>query len=73
MDLYAQIEAFQKNMNQIVALMEEAKAHAGEIPDVTVGQAANKVKLIFDICGDGMKNLKEAIAQAEDILKILPP
>jgi hypothetical protein len=73
MDLYGQVEAFQKNMNQIVALLEEAKAHAGEIPDVPFGQAANKVKLIFDICDDGMKNLKDAIAQAEDILKILPP
>ena len=71
MGVYSQVEAFQKKMNQIVALMEQAKSHAGEIPDVALGQAANKVKLIFDICDDGMKELKEAIEQAEDIRRAL--
>lgn len=71
MNLYSQIEAFQKKMNEVVDLMEEAKAHAGQIPEVALIDAANKVTLIFNICDDGMKHLKEAIGQAEDIKKTL--
>ena len=47
MNLYGLVEEFQKKVNEVVALMDEAKAHAGQIPDVPLGDAANKIKLIF--------------------------
>ena len=71
MNLYGLVEEFQKKVNEVVALMDEAKAHAGQIPDVPLGDAANKIKLIFGICDDSKKNLQEAIGLVEDIEKLL--
>jgi hypothetical protein len=71
MSLFAQIEEFQATMDKVVELVDETKALAGQLENVSVGEAPAKMKVIFDLCADGIKSLNNAIGQAEDIQKTL--
>jgi hypothetical protein len=71
MALLDQIEEFQGTMDKVVELVEETKALAGQVPDVSLSEAPVKIKAIFDLCADGVKNLQDAIGQAEEIQKLL--
>ena len=68
-DLVGQVEDFQKTMNQMVELIDDAKSQAGQLPDASIAEARAKVQQIYEICDEGIKTLKVATAQAEDIMK----
>jgi hypothetical protein len=71
MGLISQIEEFQATMDKVVELVEETKALSGQIPDLSISESPAKIKVIFELCADGIKILNEAIAQAENIQKTL--
>lgn len=71
MALIDQIEEFQATMDKVLELIEETKALAGQIPDMSIGEAPAKMQVIFDLCADGVKSLQDAIAEAEDIQRTL--
>lgn len=71
MPLIDQIEDFQATMNKVVQLVEETKGLAGQIPDTSIGEAPAKMKVIFELCEEGIKMLNNGIAQAEDIQQSL--
>jgi hypothetical protein len=71
MALLDQIEEFQATMNKVMELVEETKALAGKIPDTSISESPALMRTIFDMCADGIKNLDDAIGQAEDIQKTL--
>jgi hypothetical protein len=65
------IEEFNDVMKKIVDLTEEAKAQVQQIPNVSIGDGAAKVKTIEEICGNGKAELDKAMDVAEEILKLL--
>ncbi|MFB2918556.1 MULTISPECIES: hypothetical protein [Aerosakkonema] len=71
MALIEQIEEFQTTMNKVMELVEETKDLAAQIENFSIGEAREKMKVILDLCADGIKNLQDATSQAEDIQKIL--
>ena len=71
MALIEQIEEFQSTMDKVMELFEETKDLAGQIENFSIGEAQGKMKVIFDLCADGIKTLQEATSQAEDIQKTL--
>ncbi len=67
-DLLGQIDDFQKTMDRIVQLVEEAKTKAGVLQDASIAEGPGKVKQIFEICDAAINELKsKAIPQAEDM------
>ena len=68
-DLVGQVEDFQKTMNQMVELIDDAKSQAGQLPDASIAEARGKVQQIYELCDEGIKKLNIAIGQAEDIMK----
>ena len=68
-DLVGQVEDFQKTLNQIMELMDDAKSQAGQLPDATLAEARSKVQQIYEICDEAIKTLNVATGQAEDIMK----
>ncbi|HEY9862800.1 MAG TPA: hypothetical protein V6D21_01345 [Candidatus Obscuribacterales bacterium] len=70
-DLLGQVEDFQKTMNQMVELIDDAKSQAGQLPDASIAEARSKVQQIYEICDEAIKTLKVATGQAEDIMKTL--
>jgi len=68
-DLVGQVEDFQKTLNQIMELMDDAKSQAGQLPDTGLAEARSKVQQIYEICDEAIKTLNVATGQAEDIMK----
>ncbi|MEG4284544.1 MAG: hypothetical protein EAZ78_18760 [Oscillatoriales cyanobacterium] len=68
-DLVGQVEDFQKTLNQIMELMDDAKSQAGQLPDASLAEARSKVQQIYEICDEAIKTLNVATGQAEDIMK----
>ncbi|MEG4915866.1 MULTISPECIES: hypothetical protein [unclassified Microcoleus] len=68
-DLVGQVEDFQKTMNQMVELIDDAKSQAGQLPEASIAEARAKVQQIYEICDEAIKTLKVATGQAEDIMK----
>ena len=54
-DLVSQVEDFQKTMNQMVELIDDAKSQAGQLPDASIAEARSKVQQIMKFV---MKQLK---------------
>lgn len=67
MSLTEQIEEFNSMMNKVVGIVEETKDLAKKIPDISIGEAPAKIKEIIELCDEGMKHIKEASEQAEEI------
>lgn len=71
MALSDQVAEFQATMDRVMEMVEEARALAGQIPELSISESPGKVKIIFETCEDSVSELKKAIDQAEDIQQTL--
>jgi hypothetical protein len=71
MALLDQIDEFQATMVKVMELVEEGKALAAQLPDVSASELPAKVKTVYDVCSDGISLLRNALEQTEDIQRSL--
>ncbi|MDB9494915.1 hypothetical protein PN441_13780 [Spirulina major CS-329] len=71
MSLSDQVAEFQATMDRITDMVEESRALAGQIPELSISESPAKVRIIFEMCEDSVSELKKAINQAEGIQQTL--